>query len=92
MTFKFKPSYNFQSAEFEMDIQDEEQFTFAMETYERTLLALKDIVDRNELAQKPQQTTFVQVKKEEPKAELATDSQKATMDKLGIRYTAKPSR
>lgn len=92
MTFKFKPTYNFQSAEFEMEIQNEEEFNYAMETYERTLLALKDIVDRNDITQKPQQSTFIKVEPKEPKEQLATDKQKETMIKLGIPYTSKTTK
>lgn len=92
MIFKFKPTYNFQSAEFEMDIQTEQDFSYAMMNYEKTLLALKEIVDRNDITQKPQQSTFIKVEPKEPKEPLATDKQKEVMTKLGIPYNSKTTK
>lgn len=79
---KFKPVYNFQSAEFEIlvDWDNPESVDRAFATYNQCLNKLKDLA--------PDQPKLVDV----PKVELATDKQKENMDKFGIKYTDKTTK
>lgn len=79
---KFKPVYNFQSAEFEMlvDWDNPDSVDRAFATYNQCLNKLKDLA--------PDQPKLVDV----PKVELATDKQKENMDKFGIKYTDKTTK
>ena len=79
---KFKPVYNFQSAEFEMlvDFDNPDSVDRAFATYKQCLNKLKDLA--------PDQPKLVDV----PKVELATDKQKENMDKFGITYTDKTTK
>lgn len=79
---KFKPVYNFQSAEFEMlvDFDNPESVDRAFATYGQCLNKLKELA--------PDQPKLVDV----PKVELATEKQKENMDKFGIKYTDKTTK
>lgn len=79
---KFKPVYNFQSAEFEMlvDFDNPDSVDRAFATYGQCLNKLKDLA--------PDQPKLVDV----PKVELATEKQKENMDKFGIKYTDKTTK
>ncbi len=79
---KFKPVYNFQSAEFEclVDFDDPDSVDRAFATYGQCLNKLKELA--------PDQPKLVDV----PKVELATEKQKANMDKYHIKYTEKTTK
>lgn len=79
---KFKPVYNFQSAEFEMlvDFDNPDSVDRAFATYGQCLNKLKELA--------PDQPKLVDV----PKVELATEKQKENMDKFGIKYTDKTTK
>lgn len=79
---KFKPVYNFQSAEFEMlvDFDNPDSVDKAFAAYKQCLNKLKDLA--------PDQPKLVDI----PKVELATDKQKENMDKFGITYTDKTTK
>lgn len=79
---KFKPVYNFQSAEFEMlvDFDNPDSVDRAFATYGQCLNKLKELA--------PDQPKLVDV----PKVELATEKQKENMDKFGIKYTNKTTK
>lgn len=79
---KFKPVYNFQSAEFEMlvDFDNPDSVGRAFATYGQCLNKLKELA--------PDQPKLVDV----PKVELATEKQKENMDKFGIKYTDKTTK
>lgn len=79
---KFKPVYNFQSAEFEMlvDFDNPDSVDKAFATYNQCLVKLKELA--------PDQPKLVDV----PKVELATEKQKENMDKFGIKYTNKTTK
>lgn len=79
---KFKPVYNFQSAEFEMlvDFDNPDSVDRAFATYNQCLNKLKELA--------PDQPKLVDV----PKVELATEKQKANMDKYHIKYTEKTTK
>lgn len=74
MNLKFKPVYNFQSVEFEMEIKTPEDLKKAFEWYKKILEGLQEVaVDQP-----------AQVKQATPKEPMATDKQVATLIKLGI--------
>lgn len=79
---KFKPVYNFQSAEFEtlVDFDNPDSVDRAFATYKQCLNKLKDLA--------PDQPKLVDV----PKVELATEAQKKNMDEHGIKYTDKTTK
>lgn len=79
---KFKPVYNFQSAEFEMlvDFDNPDSVDRAFATYGQCLNKLKELA--------PDQPKLVDV----PKVELATEAQKENMKKYGIKYTDKTTK
>lgn len=79
---KFKPVYNFQSAEFEMlvDFDNPDSVDRAFATYGQCLNKLKELA--------PDQPKLVDV----PKVELATEAQKKNMDEHGIKYTDKTTK
>ena len=74
MNFKCKPTYQFQSIEFDYPVQTPNDLDAMFELYNRVLKGLMDIAPIQE--NKP-------VKALEP---LATDKQKSIMDRFGIKY------
>lgn len=73
MLMKFKPVYNFQSVEFEKEINDERDLDFVKETYKKVLEMLQEVAPDQPGPVKPQ-----------PKEAMASDKQVATLIKLGI--------
>ena len=74
MIMKFKPVYNFQSVEFEMEIKTPNDLANAFYWYETILEGLQKVaVDQP-----------AQVKQVTPKEPMATDKQVATLIKLGV--------
>lgn len=85
MLIKCKPVYNFQSVEFEIDVdiysaKYDEQMAMLFSIYTDMLLGLKNVAIEQPALAKP-----VAVKKEQ-KEELASDSQKRYLEKLGIPF------
>lgn len=74
MVFKCKPTYQFQSIEFEFDVKVSKDLDEMFDMYDRVLKGLIRI--------SPEQSKNQSVSKEP----LATPGQKATMDKFGIAY------
>jgi len=72
VTMKFKPVYNFQSVEFEMEINSQEDLDKAFNTYELVLNKLQRVAPEQPTAAKPQ-----------PKEPMATDKQVASLVKFG---------
>ena len=81
MLMKCKPTYQFQSVEFDWEIipelDEDIQIQAMFKTYEKVLKGLMKI--------SPVQDPKAQPKPAEP---LATDKQKQIMDTYGIKYTA----
>lgn len=75
MVFKCKPTYQFQSIEFEFDVKISKDLDEMFDMYDRVLKGLIRI--------SPEQSKNQTVVSKEP---LATPGQKATMDKFGIAY------
>ena len=74
MNMKFKPVYNFQSVEFEMEIENEQDLDKSKRLYKAILEMLQEVaVDQP-----------AQVKQVTPKEPMATDKQVATLIKLGV--------
>ena len=71
---KCKPTYNFQTIEFEWDLT-EDNYSEMLEWYDRLVQGLRDVA--------PEQPDN---KKAAPKVPLATSKQKALLKKLGIEY------
>ena len=82
MICKCKPTYNFQSIEFEWDLT-EDNFPEMMEMYDRIVNGLMDIAPEQPDTKKP---AAKKKEKKQPKQALATENQKKLMDKLGIQY------
>ena len=74
MIMKFKPVYNFQSVEFEYEIESEEDLDKAMFWFKTILEKMQDIA--------PDQPA--PTKAAAPKEPMATDKQIATLKKLGV--------
>lgn len=75
MNFKCKPTYQFQSIEFDYSAQTVDDLPKMFDLYDRVLKGLMDIAPIQE-ATKP-------AKAAEP---LATEKQKSIMDRFGIKY------
>ena len=75
MNFKCKPTYQFQSIEFDYPVQTVDDLPKMFDLYNRVLKGLMEIAPIQEAA-KP-------VKASEP---LATEKQKSIMDRFGIKY------
>lgn len=69
---KCKPTYNFQSIEFEWDLTDD-NFPNMLELYYRLVEGLKDVA--------PEQPD-----NKKPKGPVATDKQKSLLKKLGVKF------
>lgn len=80
MNYKAKPCFNFQSIEFEMEINTKEDWDRFIAIYSRCYKALKAIAP--EEVGKSGKKALKPVKVEDP----ATETQKAIMDKYGIEY------
>lgn len=76
MIIKFKPVYKFQTAEFEIEINSEEDLSNAFSTYGVVLNYLKDVTDTIV----PSEVTAA--------VELATEKQKEIMTKFRIPFTS----
>ena len=74
MLMKFKPVYNFQSVEFEMEVNGPADLSNAFKWYKQILIELQKVA--------PEQPALV--KQVAPKEAMATDKQVATLIKLGI--------
>lgn len=86
-TFKCKPTYQFQSIEFEMTGNGSPEFLEELfSIYNRILEGLIKI--------SPEQQTLVKSSKkpEKPAEELATDKQKEIMTRFGIKFTEKTTK
>ena len=80
VVLKCKPTYDFQSIEFEFPCGNQEDVDEALELYSILVNRLIEIA--------PEQTDSKRIakKKEEPKEELATKRQKEILDMYGIPY------
>ena len=74
MIMKFKPVYNFQSVEFEMEVNGPADLSNAFKWYKQILIELQKVA--------PEQPA--PVKQVAPKEAMATDKQISTLVKLGI--------
>lgn len=72
---KCKPTYQFQSIEFDYNVNGKDDLPEMFELYQKILKGLMEIAPIQE--------------KQAPAEPLATDKQKAIMDRFGIKYTAK---
>ena len=79
MLMKCKPTYQFQSIEFDFSIQSTNDLPKMFDMYNRVLKGLMEIAP-------------VQEKQAQPKEPLATENQKKTMDRFGIAYNANTTR
>ena len=75
MTLHFKPTYNFQTVEFDVDMEKKEDLDGAFELYAELIKRLKEVA--------PEQPNNNNSKPKEP---LATERQKEIMDKYDIDY------
>lgn len=75
MTLHFKPTYNFQTVEFDVDMEKKEDLDDAFELYAELIKRLKEVA--------PEQPNNNNSKPNEP---LATERQKEVMDKFNIAY------
>lgn len=75
MLMKCKPTYQFQSIEFDYSIQTVDDLPKMFEMYNKVLKGLMEIAP-------------IQDKPAQPKEPLATENQKRIMDKFGIKYTS----
>lgn len=76
MTFKCKPTYEFQSVEFEWEANNDEQLDRMFELYEHIVNKLQEIA--------PKQTPTKVMK--EPAQKMASEKQLNYMDYLGIKH------
>lgn len=78
MTLHFKPTYNFQTVEFDVDMEKKEDLDGAFELYAELIKRLKEVA--------PEQPNNNNSKPQKPNEPLATEKQKAIMDKFNIAY------
>ena len=75
MTLHFKPTYNFQTVEFDVDMEKKEDLDGAFELYAELIKRLKEVA--------PEQPNNNNSRPNEP---LATERQKEIMDRFNIDY------
>ena len=83
MIIHCKPTYNFQSVEFDWELEDD-NIEDMMVLYDRLVNMLKDIAP-----EQPTNTAFPKKKPSKPAEPLASERQLQYMDSLGIAYPTK---
>lgn len=82
----FKPTYDFQTVEFDFDMENKGDLDGAFELYAELIKRLKEVAPEQP-SNKPKPKNVVKNVVKKPFKPLATQKQKDILDKYGIEYT-----